>query len=772
MKLPLLSRTSAWLPTVCVLLVVLLAGARLIMLSLDRHADDARRAARAELTERRTSIESQLAALAERASDEAARVSRALAGGATTVAPAHGTFRIEADGSVVRAPKVDRALATGIATEWSHLGASGEAARFLGPTRQGSQWIVAVRAPVAAAANRDDAAEPARGTVWAVAYADLDQLLDEAKVGRLVSRGYDFTFAQVDPATSLVRTYVNSGPVRLEDPMKVVLRTPAGLTRDRPGHLELAIQPREGWYPTSRLASEIGLLALTAWLLAFGTHDLIVRSQHLRQQLAASQEQARMLNEQLVAEIEERQDLQKSFEHARYHDAFTGLPNRRYFMDQLDRALRAVRARRRQGTAVALIEIDRLKLINETLGHAAGDELMVQAAHRFEEGAAGLESVLARWEGSQLALLLPDVPTSDAALQVANTMLECLREPFELRRHRIAVAASVGITCADSGLQRPEDLLREADIALSVAKRTEGIKAVAYAPSMGGDAASLVSLEADLHLALERNELRLLFQPVVDLHTRQTVGAEALLRWQHPVEGLLTPDKFLSIAEEAGLMVPITHWVIARVCKLAGEWRQRLDPGQPFFISVNLSAASLRDPFLAELVASLLARTRAPAAALKFEITEAGLINNVGEARAILRRLHDMGIELMLDDFGTGYSSLNHLELFPFDFVKIDRPFVSRLGADSANSGIMAAVVQIAASLGLRAIAEVIETQAVAQALQKMGCNYGQGFFFSAPVEAEEVLQRMRGREWTQAGEAPRDSGDDSPTLVLPMIYR
>jgi diguanylate cyclase (GGDEF)-like protein len=772
MKLPWLGRTSAWLPTVCVLLVVLLAGARLIMLSLDRHADEARRAARAELVQRQASIESQLTALSERASHEAARVSRALVGGAQNVTPARDTFRIEADGSIVRAPKVDRALAAGIASEWSHRATAGAdgPTRFLGPTRQGSQWIVATRAPIVATSDGNDADDTARGTAWVVAYADLDVLLEAAKVGRLVTAGYDFTLSQVDRATSLRRTFVNSGPVVLEDPMKVVLRTPAGLTRDLPGQLQLAIRPREGWYPASRLASEIGLLALMAWLLAFGTHDLIIRSQHLRQQLEASQEQTRVLNEQLVSEIEERQDLQKSFEHARYHDAFTGLPNRRYFMDQLDRALRAVRARRRQGIAVALIDIDRLKLINETLGHAAGDELMVQAAHRFEQSAAGMETVLARWEGSQLAMLLSDVPTSDAALQVASTMLECLRDPFELRRHRLAVAASVGVTCADSGLQRPEDLLREADIALSVAKRTEGIKAVAYAPSMGGDAASLVSLEADLHLALERNELRLLYQPVVDLHTRQTVGAEALLRWQHPVEGLLTPDKFLSIAEEAGLMVPITHWVIARVCKLAGEWRQRLDAGQPFYISVNLSAASLRDPFLAEFVGSMLARTRAPASALKFEITEAGLINNVGESRAVLRRLHDMGIELMLDDFGTGYSSLNHLELFPFDFVKIDRPFVSRLGADSANSGIMAAVVQIAASLGLRAIAEVIETQAVAQALQKMGCNYGQGYFFSAPVDAEEVLQRMRGRDWTQ--ETKRDSGDDSPTLVLPMIYR
>ncbi len=269
---------------------------------------------------------------------------------------------------------------------------------------------------------------------------------------------------------------------------------------------------------------------------------------------------------------------------------------------------------------------------------------------------------------------------------------------------------------------------------------------VAYSPALGGDAASLVSLEGDLHLAIERNELRLLFQPIVDLRTGQAVGAEALLRWQHPVEGLLRPDQFLSIAEEAGLMIPITRWVIGRVCRIAYDWRQRLDPNVPFYISVNLSSGR------AARSASRRARRRhartgaSSPALLKFEITEGGLIDNVGEARQVLRRLHDLGIELMLDDFGTGYSSLNHLELFPFDFVKIDRPFVSRLGAEDANRGIMAAVVQIAANLGLKAIAEVIETQPVAQALQQMGCAYGQGYFFGYPAEAEEVLQRLKGR--------------------------
>src|SRR5262249_674251 len=199
------------------------------------------------------------------------------------------------------------------------------------------------------------------------------------------------------------------------------------------------------------------------------------------------------------------------------------------------------------------------------------------------------------------------------------------------------------------------------------------------------------------------NELRLVFQPIVDLRTGLAVGAEALLRWMHPVEGVLLPDKFLPIAEESGLIVPITRWVISRAGRIAGDWRGRLDSSTPFYVSVNLSAAALRDPNLAEHVGATLTRARLPASALKFEITEGGLIENVTGARQIVERLHDMGIELMLDDFGTGYSSLNHLELFPFDFVKIDRPFASAPGAEDANRGIMSAVVQIASSLGLKA---------------------------------------------------------------------
>jgi EAL domain-containing protein (putative c-di-GMP-specific phosphodiesterase class I) len=322
---------------------------------------------------------------------------------------------------------------------------------------------------------------------------------------------------------------------------------------------------------------------------------------------------------------------------------------------------------------------------------------------------------------------------------------------------------------------------------LTVAKRQENTKIVVYSPNMAGQAATLVSLEADLHVALEKHELRLLFQPVVDLRTYRMVGAEALLRWRHPVESVLAPDKFMRIAEDAGLMVPITRWIILRVVKLAGEWLRRLPANQKFFVSINLSPTALRDPGLVDYIAALLRETQLPPSLLKFELTEAALISNVGAARETLDRLHAMGIQLMLDDFGTGYSSLSYLQLFPFDFVKIDRPFVNTGPSDTANTGMMAAMVQMAGSLNLTAIAEIIETEAAARALQEMGCKYGQGYYFSEPIEAELALQRLRTQHPFQSPQqtgsfvAPRADTtgaqtvavkqleiDDSPTVMIP----
>jgi len=582
----------------------------------------------------------------------------------------------------------------------------------------------------------------------------------------LAQGGYDFEVSEVDPANRFRQVLLRSQTAVLSRPASADVQPPAGFLQDAPqSAIELSIAPRDGWYPTRDLATSIGFLAVIAWLLAFGTHDMTHSLQRSRAALAALKERVRTINQQLAAEIESRQQLQQSFDHARYHDAFTGLPNRRFYMDRLDRALRDVRTRRRQRIAIVLIEIDRFRLINDTLGQTAGDELMVQVARRLGHAAQTLECVLARWRDDQFAALMFDPQSAEAAFTLANTLQDSLHEPFELRKHRLTIAARMGLTVVDSGLQRTEDALREADIALSFAKRPDSSRTVAYLPSMGGDIASLVSLEADLHLAIEKNELRLLFQPIVDLQHSRVVGVEALLRWEHPVEGLLTPDKFLPIADEAGLIVPLTRWVILRACRTAHEWRRRLPDGTSFFITVNLSAAMLRDPSLAEFVSETLRDTHVPPSALKFELTEGGLINNVGAAREVLDNLHRLGIELMLDDFGTGYSSLSYLQLFPFDYLKLDRPFVNRTG----NKGITSAVLQMAHSLGLKAVAEIVETQASAKSLQEMGCGYAQGFYFGEPLVAEEALHRLRTNRLHETEETMvvQPIVDDSPTLIL-----
>ena len=759
-----LKRGAAWLPTVLVLALVLVAGGRLVHLSVREHAAQTREEAQQLATSAARALAAQLEGLVVRA-QEVAHSSASDLGTVSKQPSVVEQFRVDPDGRIRGPGKVDPGLARTLLNEWSASAAPADRASLLAPVREGSEWLIAARAP------------PPSGPGWGIAYASLDHLLPRELLARMAKRGFDFALLQGGDGGGNRRALIASSPAAWTDAMTGAVHTPPGVVfAGTSSLLQIAIRPRNGWYPTRDLATDIGLLALVAWLLAFTAHDLTHRTLRLRAALRATRQQLHTANRDLTREIEQRHTLQRSFEHARYHDAFTGLPNRRYFMDQLDRGLRELRTGRRPRLAVALIDIDRFKLINETLGHTAGDELMVQVARRFERATADRACVLARWGGDQFAVLVLDASSAGAALELAGLLQQALVEPFELRRHRLSVTARLGLTCVEPGPQRAEDVVREADIALSVAKRHDDTAAILYTPAMGGDAATLVSLEADLHLALERQELTLLFQPIVDLSSRHMVGAEALLRWRHPIEGVLRPERFLPIAEEAGLIIPITRWSVRRVCKLAGEWRRRLPPEIEFFLSVNLSATALRDPDLSRYVASLLEESAVPPSTLKFELTEGGLISNVGGAREVLEHLHAMGIQLMLDDFGTGYSSLNYLQLFPFDYVKIDRPFLpSPQQPQAQGAGLTSAMVHMAASLGLTPIAEVVETQAAAQALEEMGCHLGQGYFFCEPIEAEEALQCLRsaGRTggWTPpAREAPVEWRDDSPTLILPAV--
>jgi len=758
MKLDVLRRHSYWLLPLLAAMLVALLGARLITLSVQQRSEQLRRAAQSAVVQHASLIEAELAALA-------AGTHRS------------GVFWMSTDGAVVNVPPADVAVAGAVAREWAASKASRGAGVLFGPVRYGSQWIVAARAALAPpAAGVNSAVAPA----WSVSYENLESLLARARFGTLVNEGYDFQLSQSDASTQHPRVFLSSQAGTFAQPATGVIRQPGSAPGSEAAFLTLTIRPRTGWYPARELAAEVGLVALLMWALAFGAYDLTHSLQRTRSTLAATRKRLHAVNERLTGEIEQRETLQRSFDHARYHDVFTGLPNRRYFMDQLDRALREIRTRRRQRIVIALIDIERLRLISDTLGHTAGDELLLQAAQRCAQAlpATETEHVLARWGADQLAVLLFEVASTAAAQEIADRLQEECQRPYELRQHRLSVSSRVGFTCIDSGMQRAEDALREADLAVSIARQQQRLRAVAYAPGMAGAAVTLVSLEADLHVALDRREFRLLYQPIVDLRGGRVVGAEALLRWRHPVEGLLTPDKFLAIAEEAGVIVPVTRWIIQRVCRLAAEWRRRLPENEDFYISVNLSAAVLRSPGLREYVAQMLDETHVPAANLKFELSEGGLVSNVTMARTVLDAFHDMGIELMLDDFGTGYSSLSYLQLFPFDYVKIDRPLVSRTGSERANNAITGAILQMASNLGLRAVAEVVETKAAAQTLLQMGCGFGQGYFYSPPVDAEALFRQLRSTRQVAmneaGGEGPAGAGaevsipDDSPTVMLP----
>ncbi|HTY48103.1 MAG TPA: bifunctional diguanylate cyclase/phosphodiesterase [Steroidobacteraceae bacterium] len=733
-------RYRSWAPAAAVAAVVVLAGARMIVLSAHEHAAQRRSAAQDAVARITSSMDVQLQGLIARAQAQARLAAGSGGRSARPLAadPGSHAFWMADAGGVLRSGDPDPAISRSLAAEWLAARAAGRAAGALfGPIRYGSRWFAAAQEPVVASTGK-----PVTAGARAVAYVPLDELLLRAGVAKLAEQ-YDFELYQGGPGFAQPRMLLPYRSRALADPVTGAV-VPAAASGPAAAYLQLAIRPRAGWYPAGTIATEIALLILIAWVAAFAAEDLVHDLDRTRDALALSRRRLRAVNARLATEIEQHQALQKSLEHARYHDPSTGLPNRRYFMNQLDRALRDLHARRRERLGVVLIELDRFAFINDTLGHTAGEELLLQAAQRFAGALEGREYTLARWGGDQCVVLLYQLESAAEMRAVTAALQSARQEPFALRKHRVRAAVRMGCTCVEGGPRTPEEVLREADVALSLARRPQGALAVEYRPEMGGAAVTLVSLEADLQLALDRGEFSLLFQPIIDLHGGRAVGLEALLRWRHPVEGLLAPERFLATAEEAGVIVPVTRWVIQRVCRLVAAWRGSLPANADFYVSVNVSAAVLRDAELPAFVAQVLAATHVPPGYLKFEFAERGLVENVSTARPALAALHAMGIELMLDDFGTGYSPLSYLQLVPFGYVKIDRPFVNRTGSERANSAITAAMLQVATSLGLHSIAEVVETEGAARALAQLGCEFAQGYYFSEPVDAPEALEQLR----------------------------
>ena len=420
------------------------------------------------------------------------------------------------------------------------------------------------------------------------------------------------------------------------------------------------------------------------------------------------------------------------------YDPVTGLANRELLDDRLTHVLaRLDGAAESPPIGVILLDLDRFKVINETLGHTVGDRLLKAVGGRIA-GSLRPTDTVARFGGDEFAILLDPITDGEDARRVAERIQSELKAPFDLDGRSWFISASMGIAVGDRGRSSPDEVLREAEIALVQAKSDGTLRHALFDPSMGEATLERVDLERDLRVAVERDELRLHYQPIVDLHDGRIVGVEALVRWQHPVRGLVAPAAFIPLAEETGLILPIGRWVLETACAQARVWRD-LRPEKPLVMNVNLSARQFAEPGLVEDVTAVLAAAGLAPGALELEITESVAMDDSEAGVRTLRALRELGVRLVLDDFGTGYSSLSYLKHLPLDTIKIDRSFVTELDDEDANVAIVKAVVSLAHGLGIDVVAEGIESLEQATRLSTLGCDLGQGYVWSQPLPAGEL---------------------------------
>jgi diguanylate cyclase (GGDEF)-like protein len=440
----------------------------------------------------------------------------------------------------------------------------------------------------------------------------------------------------------------------------------------------------------------------------------------------------------LLAQATERNRSEADIRHQALHDPLTGLPNRTLFVDRLAVAL--AQARRREAwVAVLFLDVDNFKLVNDSLGHSAGDDLLLKLSARLDESLRAGDT-MARFGGDEFVIICGDISGADEAIAIAERTTTVLSGPFVVGDVEHRVTASIGIALSQGADREAEDLIREADAAMYRAKdRGRGGYEI-YDEAMRARATARLGTENQLAHAIENDELRLAYQPIVALDSGETVGVEALVRWHHPQRGVVAPLDFIPIAEDTGLIVPIGEWVLAQACRQAAEWRQGRPDAPPLFMSVNLSARQVAQPDLAQVVADILRDSAMEPGRLRLELTESSLMEDPDAALATMNELRDLGVKLVLDDFGTGYSSLAYVQRFPIAVLKVDRSFVANLGEESPGAAIVAAVVNMAHGLQVEVVAEGVETSTQATALRALGCQYAQGYLYGRPMPAEEML--------------------------------
>ena len=448
-------------------------------------------------------------------------------------------------------------------------------------------------------------------------------------------------------------------------------------------------------------------------------------------------------------DITERKRYEAQLEHRAFHDPLTELPNRSLFMNRVEQGL--VRLDRRgKALAILFFDLDRFKVVNDTMGHDKGDALLQEVGKRLYETLRPGDTA-ARFGGDEFTLLLEDLNGIDDARAITKRLIETLNKPIFLDGREFEITASIGVAMSFSRHDRASDLLRNADIAMYRAKNKGKARYEVFDVKMSAVALSRLQLEIELRQAVKWQQLRLDYQPLIDLSSGRVIGTEALVRWQHPDKGLISPTDFIPIAEESGMILSIGQWVLREACQQAKKWQTQFPSLWPLKMSVNMSARQFQGSDIAQIVADILEETELPAFCLELEITETAVMEDTDSTMVVLEKLRELGVKLAIDDFGTGYSSLAYIERFPLDSLKIDRSFVQTMGKVSRNgkakkerSVIMQAVQTLGQGLGIEITAEGIETDEQLAELREMGCAIGQGYFFAQPLSSSKMTDMLK----------------------------
>ncbi len=442
-------------------------------------------------------------------------------------------------------------------------------------------------------------------------------------------------------------------------------------------------------------------------------------------------------------DVTDRKYAEEKLLHDAFYDTMTGLPNRGLFIDHLSLAVERAKRKDDYRYAVLFLDLDRFKDVNDVYGHLLGDKLLAIVAQKLYKRLRSTDT-FARFGGDEFVILLEDITSIDDAQQVANWIVQELSSPFEVDTHEIRISASIGLVMSEKGYQSADEVLRDADIAMYHAKANGKSRYDIFSPFMRDQLMMRLELESDLRRAIENDEFLLHYQVITTLDSKKVVGFEALVRWLHPQRGLLRPADFIPLAEENGMIIAIDRWVMEAACRQLYDWQQVFPKFSSLTMSVNLTSQHIHQPDLIDFIKCTLDKTQLPPECLRLEITESAILDQTEKTTTILEKIRNLGVQVQIDDFGIGYSSLSYLSKFPISGLKIDRSFINTMISDQNNLQIVQAIISLSNQLGLGVIAEGIEDEKQMLQLKELGCQFGQGYYLSMPIDREEMLELLK----------------------------